>query len=129
MIVDTGKTKLLDLQDAGLAAYKWRLFTNNFTITNATLLTDLTAAAWSGYADVTVGSVPPSTIVGTRASTVPLTPPVFSNLSLTSQTFYGWCLFDPSGAGTLIAAVNIGITTIPAGGTFALTPTITDTQE
>lgn len=128
MIVNGGKTFLLDLQETGLASCYWALFTSNTTITSATVRTDLTEAGWTSYARQPVSSYGASAIVGGRASVVP-TFPVFSNGSGSPVTFYVWGLVTLSSGGVLVAAENIGATSIAAGGSFALAPTFTDTQE
>lgn len=128
MITDVGAIALLTYQFSNLQSDVWGLFTNNVTITNSTVFANLTEAAWTGYARVTVGALNTATIVGGRASTTPTVQPTFTNGSAGGVTFYGWFLLDLSG-NILIAAVNFGSTTIPAGLTFALTATITDKQE
>jgi hypothetical protein len=127
MIVDTGKKALLDLQATGLSVYKWRLFTNNFTIAAGTTVGSLTEAAWTGYNPAVVGTVNAATTSGGVATSTPATNPTFSNTSGSSQTFFGWFLTDATGA-TLIAAVNLGSQTIANGGTFPLAPSFTDNQ-
>jgi hypothetical protein len=129
MIVDTGAIKLLDSQASYLAGLAWALFTSNTTITNATVWTDLTEAAWTGYSRATVGTMGGSSIVGGRAQAAPVTQPVFNNGSGSPQTFFGWALIDPASGPTLIAATNIGSTVIPAGLNYALNAAITDVQQ
>lgn len=128
MITDEGAIQLLNYQLSSLANCHFALFTNNATISNATVKADLTLAAWSGYADVVCGSLNTPTTVGGRASTSPVVQPVFSNGSGGAVTFYGWCLYD-NATGKLIAAQNVGATTIPAGTGYALTATLTDKEE
>jgi hypothetical protein len=128
MIVDTGKKVLLDMQLTPLAACYWHLFTNNQTISNTTVLTDLTLAAWTGYNFVNVGTLGASAIISHVAVTLPAANPTFTNGSVSPVTFFGWALTD-SGRTTLIAAVNIGSTAIPAGGTYTLSSAITDDQK
>jgi hypothetical protein len=129
MIVNTGKLKLLTYQYPDLEDAEWCLFTDNETITSATVWADLTEAAFSGYSRVAVGPLNTATIVSTRGSTTPVTQPVFTNGSGGSENVYGWALIDVSGSPVLIAAENFGLTTIPAGQSLALQGTITDTQE
>lgn len=129
MIVDTGKIRLLNAQAVFLGNCEWALYTNVATITAATVLADLTEAAWTGYARVSFGSASPPAIVGGRAQTVPSSPPVFGNSSGASQNFEGWFLVDPTGTPGLVAAVPLGTQTIPDGLTYGLSPAVTDTQE
>jgi hypothetical protein len=127
MIVDTGKTKLLSFQLDELAGCKWALFTSNTTIAQGTVVGDLTEAAWGGYVRVTAGTFNTPTLVSHVAVTTPTSNPVFVNTSGGTVTFYGWMLLDSAGT-TLIAAVNLGATTIPNGGSFPLAPSVTDNQ-
>jgi len=127
MIVNTGKLVLLGFQLTDLSSCLWALFTNNFTVTNATVLASLVEAAWTGYARQAVGALNAPTLTANVATTTPTTNPTFTNTSGVSQSFYGWMLLDSAGT-TLIAAVNLGANTIPDGGLFPLAPTITDNQ-
>lgn len=128
MIVNTGKIALLNLQLTALAAYEWRLFDSNTTITDATVFADLTEASFTGYAPVTVGTLGTASLVGSRAQTLPVVQPSWTNSGGSPTDFYVWGLVDPAGP-TLVSATNIGLTTIPAGLTWALNVGITDTQE
>jgi len=127
MIVNSGKTKLLDAQNTYWAGVLWALFTNNVAVSSVTVWTDLVEAAWSGYARVAVGSLLPSVIVSGKASAQPVAQPAFGNSSGSTQNFYGWALVDPSGP-TLIAAVNVGATSIITGSTFPISAVFTDDQ-
>lgn len=128
MIVNEGILQLLDEQDTYLSSLVFGLFVSNTTISATTVIGDLTLASWSGYSNAAVGSLYPSTIVGPRAQTSPVSQPVFTNGSGSPVTFYGWFLYDPT-ASKLVAAVNLGLRTIPAGETYALVATFTDRQE
>lgn len=125
MIVNDGKLKLLTQQLTYIAGLSWGLFTNNQTISDTTVLGDLTAAAWTGYAAVTVGTMAAATIVANKAVSLPNASPAFGNSSGSTQTFYGWYLYD-SGASKLIAAQNIGSTTISNGATYPLSAAFSD---
>lgn len=129
MIVNTGAIKLLDSQASYLAGLSWALFTNNPTITNATVWADLTEASWTGYARVTVGTMGAAAIVSGRAQAAPVAQPSFTNTSGSAQSFFGWALIDAAAGPVLIAALNIGNTTLPDGLTYALNAAITDVQE
>lgn len=129
MIVNTGAIKLLDGQASYLAGLAWALVTSNTTITTATVWTDLTEASWTGYSRATVGTMGGASIVGGRAQAAPVVQPIFNNSSGSAQTFFCWALIDPASGPTLIAAVNIGSTTIPDGLNYALNAAITDVQE
>lgn len=125
MIVNDGKVQLLNAQLSYLSGLVWGLFTSNTTITDTTTFSSLTEAAWTGYSRVTAGTWQTPTIVSNKATSQPNTYPSFGNTSGSNQTFYGWFLYDSS-AGKLIAAVNLGSTTLASGGTFPLPPVITD---
>lgn len=130
MIVDTGVSKLLGAQLSYLSTLYWALFTSNTTILNTTQFTDLTEAAWTGYARVLSGAWGNPTAALPRQQTVPNALPVFTNGTGSAVNFSGWALIDVStGPPTLIAAVNTGQLTIPAGQNFVLAPAVTDRQE
>jgi len=124
MIVNTGAIALLNAQNAFLTSLIWGLFTNNFTITLTTVKTDLTAAAWTGYAVVSSLTFSTPVIVASKAVSYGTPNPMFGNSSGSSQTFYGWYCY--TSGGDLVAAVNIGITSLANGGTYVLTPTLSD---
>ena len=128
MIVNEGKIQLLTAQYAFLAACTWRLFINNETITAATVLEDLTEASFTGYEPKTVGTMGTATIVSGRASSSPVSPPVWTNGESGDVEVYGWMLVDPTET-YVVAAVNRGLTTIPAGSALAWIGAITNTQE
>jgi hypothetical protein len=127
LIVNDGKLQLLGFEIPDLETCLWGLFTNNFTIAPTTVLADLVEAAWTGYARATVGTLAAPSLVSNVAVTTPGTNPTFTNTSGVAQGFFGWFLVDPTGL-ILMAAVNLGSTTIPDGGIFPLAPTITDNQ-
>lgn len=128
MIPDEGKLKLSESQNSYLGGLKLGLFTNNFTITSATVLADLTQGAWTGYSPVNLTSWATAVMVGTRASKTSNITAQFDNTSGSPQTYYGWYLYDDS-AGKLIAAVNLGSQTLPDTLSAFYVPSITDTQE
>lgn len=127
MIVNTGKLQLLDAQRPFLGFCYWGLFTNNLAIAAGTILANLTPAAWAGYVLVNgiTWSVP--AIVAAKAVTSGSPNVIFGNSSGALQSFYGWYVIDVSQT-YLIAAVNIGLTTIANGANYVLTPTVSDDQ-
>jgi hypothetical protein len=128
MIVNSGKLKLLTQELTYLSGLVWGLFTNNITILNTNVWTDLVEASWAGYARVTAGTWGTPTLVGGKAVTQPNTFPSFTNSSGVNQQFYGWFLLD-SATNTLIAAVNVGVTTLINGGNYPLVPSKTLDQQ
>lgn len=127
MIVQSGALSLLTQQLAYLATCMMRLFTNNVTVSPTDTLATYTAAAWTGYLDVVLGTMTAAVLVGGKAQAQPMTPPTFTFTSSGSVTYYGWLVFDPSGTPTLIGAVNQGLQTLIAGQTVAEAGVITDT--
>lgn len=125
--MQSGALLLLTQQLAYYATCKMRLFTNNVTLVATNTLADFTSAAWTGYADVTLGTMAPATLVGGKAQTQPNTPPTFTFTSGGSVTYYGWLIFDPAGAPTLIGAVNQGLQTLNSGQSIAEAGVLTDT--
>ena len=128
MIVNDGKLYLLELQVPDLETCFFGLFTNNFTITLSTSLSDLTEAAWSGYVQVLIGTLVGPTLSSDRAVVTPVTPIAFTNTSGSPVNFYGWFMVDAAQT-RLIAAVNVGVTTIPDGMVFNLNARVSNTNE
>jgi hypothetical protein len=128
VIVNTGKIKLLNQKLAYLAGLSWGLFTNNVTILNTTLWTGLTEATWGGYARVVAGTWGAPSIVSGKAVSQPNAFPSFGNTSGINQQFFGWFLLD-SADNTLVAAVNVGVTTLLPGGNYPLVPSMTEDQQ
>jgi hypothetical protein len=128
MIQQSGWSLLLNAQRTYLSGLYWTLFTNNVGVTALTAWTDLVEAAWSGYVRIIAGPWNTPTIVGPRAQVLPAALPTFQNTGASAANFYGWGLLDASSM-TLVAAANLGPLQIPAGGNFALSPAVTDTEE
>ena len=127
MIVNTGKTRLLNAQITYLNGLYFGLFTSNTTISDSTTWSSLTEASWSGYARVAANNWGTPTLVTNTAQSLSAVTPLFTNSTGSSVTFFGWFLIDTSSGGPyLIAAVNMGSTSIPAGQSFGFAPGITD---
>lgn len=130
MIVNTGRIKLFSLQKSQLQTYYWHLLGSNVSISATTVYGDMTEPTFTGYAPQLMPTLPDPTIVSTRATMVPLSYPIFTNTSGSSATVYGWWLAnDDDATVVLIAAYNFGSTSIPAGQSLVLAPTLTDTDE
>jgi hypothetical protein len=125
MIVNDGKLQLLTSEYTYLSGLVWGLFTNNATIAPTTTFSALTEAGWAGYARVPVGTLQAAAISSNKAVTQPNVQPTFGNSSGSTQTFFGWFLYDPV-AGKLIAAANIGSTSLASGASFPLATVLTD---
>ena len=123
MIVNQGLVTKLNSERTYLATLIWHLFTNNHTVAASDTTGSYTEAAWTGYASVTSLTWGVPTIVGAVALSTGSPNPSFGNSSGSSQTFYGWYATDPGGQ--LVAAVNIGLTTITNGGAYVITPSTT----
>lgn len=121
MYVNTGKLRVAEALESYHEGLYWALFTSNTTISAATVLADLTEAAWTGYARVQVGELGAAAIVAGKAQKVPDDVPVFENGSGAPVSYYCWGLIDTSGTPALVAAANVGETEIAAGAQEALT--------
>ncbi len=126
IIPDVGKLALLTSQYTYLATCKWCLFTTDITVAVGDTYSAYAAneATWTGYARVTVGSLNTAAIVGSRASTTPVTQPTFTNGDVSTKTFYGWFLID-NAASIVVDAVNLGLQTLLVGAMIQLIQTIT----
>jgi hypothetical protein len=123
----SGQLLLLTQQLSYYATCKMRLFTNNVTLVVGNVLSDFTAASWVSYLDVVLGSMSAAATVAGKAQTAPNVPPVFTNGDVSSKTYYGWLIFDPSGTPTLIGAVNQGLQTLAVGQSVSEAGVLTDT--
>lgn len=124
------QAKVLDDQRTNrLVNCTLHLFTNNNTCTRDTVLGDLTEAAWTSYAAVTLSTWPSATELGDgiHAATLNGNAPTFLNSTGAGVTFYGCFLKDAGG--NLIGAANTGLVTIPAGASEIVTPQMTQRSE
>lgn len=110
-----------------LEALEWGLFTANYTVVNTSTLALVTAseAAWGGYARQTVAIWTAPAIVSGGAQTGTSALLTFLNTSGASQTFYGWFATNPT-TGKLVAALNIGLQTIPNGSPYSFAAALND---
>lgn len=131
MIVYDGRLLLLQSQIAYLETLEFGLYTNDLAPVPATEWADIVEAAWGGYARAgpLTWSVP--VIVANRAQSIPTALPSFTNTSGAPQTFYGWFVVDPAIPKLVLAvrSADPGPVSLPNGGTYALSPGWTDTQE
>jgi len=113
----------------GESEVKYRLFTNNHTVTQSTLLSNLTEAAWSGYAAVSV--VPADFTIQSQAGHLGtiIAPPIqFGNSSGVSQGVWGFFVTNVAGD-ILLWAGNYDTVAVfvPSGGGLDTIPTLQDT--
>jgi len=127
MIVDEGKKVLLDFQLSSLGLCYWALFTSNTTISNTTVYGDLAISADTGLTPQASSSWGTSAVISHVAVSLPTTNPVWVNGSGSSKTIYGWALLNSS-QNKIIAAVNVGSTSIANGASYSISASITDNQ-
>ena len=108
------------------------LFTNNYTVVDSTLFSNLTEAVFTGYARVTLTySSWVSLGVSSAIGTIAFPTVTFTNNSGSAVNLYGYFVLDPSAtyllsAGNLASApVSIGA----SGGTYSLIPTWSDRSQ
>lgn len=102
------------------------LFTNNYSVVDGVTLSDLTEAAFSGYARVTLNnfSTPP-TVSGHVASSVAGLA-LFSNTSGSAVDVYGYFIVDHTSSEFLLAEnFPTPPVSIPAAGAIAIKPQLT----
>jgi hypothetical protein len=105
--------------------YYYRLFTNNITPGTATVLTDFTEAAWTGYAPIQGGAItwPAATLSGHVAQSTGSNI-VFNNTSGGTVTVYGVYVTNGVTATKLYFAErdpNAPVS-VPNGGSYVYTP-------
>lgn len=127
MIVNNGRLAFLDAQSAFNAALQLGLFDDDIPDDAANTLASYTESSFAGYARVTLGAVTAAALVGGRGQVTPVTMPVFTNAEAFDVVVYGWFLYDTT-SGDIVAAHNVGATTIPAGLSLAVPLGITDTD-
>jgi hypothetical protein len=126
MIVNTGLLQLLTAQVTYLNSLYWGLFTNNVSITASTVWSNLTVAAWTGFAEVNALNWSTPSIVAGVAVNSGLPNPSFGNSSGSTQTFYGWYARDTSNI--LVACVNLTAQSLVNGGFYTITPSLSDAE-
>lgn len=124
MLTDTGREKIARVV-AGLDAqesYDMLLYTNNYSVVEATVLTDLTEAGPAGYARQTLNTfAAPTGPVGGVWTTLSayLT---FTNSSGVDVTVYGWAYVGHS-SGVLYGGDKFPVAlTLAAGSTLTFSP-------
>ena len=107
------------------------LFTNNYTVVDTTLFSNLTEAVFTGYGRVTLtaGSWISAGVAG-GIGTIVYPTVTFTNSTGVSQTVYGYFVLD-STTTYLLAAGNLygAPVTIVSGGTYSLIPTWSDKSQ
>ncbi len=129
MLVDSGRSDLLKVVVGGVAVdtYNMGLFTNNHTIVEGTVLTDLTEVSVSGYARqaLTGFGGPTGPVGGVWTSTAGNV--TFTNSSGSPVTIYGW-FYVGNARAVFYGGGNFGTAlTLPAGGTLVFSPAWNDT--
>lgn len=108
VIPDVSKTYWLDraLTPSGATVEDWkiRLYQNDLTPDDGTVLDSFTEATFMGYVpeNVASGNWPPSDIVSDIAVSTLTNAPVFTSTDPTSQTIYGWYMVGVT-TNTLVA--------------------------
>jgi hypothetical protein len=110
VVVNGGKTLLLDSAFAESIItedYSVGLFSNNYTVVDATTFGNLVEATFLGYARVSVlrSSFAPAVIVANVAYLISSVVPTFSCTGGQGETCYGWFMVGAS-TGTLYCAQN-----------------------
>lgn len=116
MLTNQGLANVMSYVQLNIALFwEWVLFTNDVTITDATLLSDLVEANWPGYSRVNNGSNLGPDIADAVATSYPVSSPTFANSDSLPHAFYGWGLVDRV-SGVLVDGANVGEQTIVPGG-------------
>lgn len=129
IVPDAGLLPLLARITQGPDGYVYyRLFTNNVTITRATVFGDLVEAAWSGYAFVPLTATDFTIQVVSGHQGTFIAPPFsWGNSSGGDQTAYGYFVTNVGNTQLLWAANFDNMpATIPDGGGLLTVPIIGD---
>jgi hypothetical protein len=127
-VVNSGKTILSNQawgQSSSSEDYVLDLFTNNVTVSDTTVASNLTPGSWTGYAQVSLprSALTSSTLAANVAYLNTTVVPQWTNGSGGSVSVYGWMMRGAS-SGTLYAAQNFtgAPVSIPASNTLTLYP-------
>lgn len=120
------------LQQLAANNLKLKVFTNNVTPSDNSILSDFTQAAWSGYAAITLASGSWVSLgVASHVGTIVYPACVFANTSGSPVTAYGWYITD--NASTILVACGLfdsAPVSIPATtGTYSFIPTLGDLSQ
>lgn len=120
------------LQQVAANNLKLRVFTNNITPSDNTILSGLTEAAWAGYAALTLTAGSWVSLgVSSHVGTLVYPACVFLNTSGGPVTAYGWYMTD--NAGTILVAVGLfdsaPVTLVATTGSYSFIPTIGDLSQ
>lgn len=129
-LVNDGRKLILDSFVTHLSTnMKLGLFKSNTTIVAATAWGDLTACDFSGYAAQSVG-FGSSAIVSGKASVTGSEKTFSHNGGGTSNTVYGYMIYDATGPTLIFAERFSGPKTMAASGdVIKITPTETHTED
>lgn len=105
-------------------ATQWILYTNVFTPTLDTVLSDLTEASFAGYARAPNGINNAVSVADGIAKTTPFTPLVFVNTDVVVAELQGYALVDLAYT-TLYAIATLGPVYLYPNGQLVLLPTYT----
>lgn len=112
-------------QSAASEDYILDLFVNNFTVSDTTVVGNLTPGAWTGYNSVSLprASLLTPTLTGNVAYMGTSATPLWTNSGVSSVSVYGWMLTGAT-SGKLVAAQNFtgAPIVIPAGNVLPLVP-------
>lgn len=127
-VPEVGERSFLTDNVAGLATAgaKVRLFSNNFTVADATVIGDFTQATFTGYAAQALGS---GTVAGSNTSgraTASWPQQTYTCTGGSSQIIYGYYVTDTAGT-TLYFGENFAtpVTLSNGGAPLLLTPRLT----
>ena len=130
VIPNEGKQRWLDRlfkesADAG-DIINVRIFTNNFTPSDTTVLADFTQAAWTGYAAVvlTPATFNAATVVANVGQAQYPTAPSFTMTAGSPVTAYGWYIEDPDTGVCLATQLFSTPRSMTPGATISLDPFI-----
>ena len=119
------------LQQITLSTLKLKLFTNNVTPSDNSVISDFTLATWTGYVDVSlVSGTWVSLGVASHVGTIVYPACVFSNSSGSNQSAYGWIITNSAGTQLISCGLlDAAPVTIANGSTYSFIPTLGDLSQ
>lgn len=129
-VPDEGKLReLLVMRNNSITGSQMRLFTNDVTADHTVEAADLTEAAWSGYAAVTLDAWGDPFLTADFHAKMIHDVVSFTNTSGTDQDFWGWAIVELGGGKIILIQKYDSVRTIADGETINFLPFYTDQTE
>jgi hypothetical protein len=131
ILTDVGAQQILkkyfkNQSPAGGNNLRLKLFTNDITVSDGTVTTDLTEATGGGYAEATLATTDGtiSVVSGIAQIAYPQSQFVFTGALTSAPTIYGYYIVDADNNLIFVERAPVGYTPLSNGDMYAVTPII-----